>query len=71
MTTEESFAQLEALRNEKNPYEMTREEWLSFTQEQKNARYKLQAKWKEEQEARILQAIYNIVPKVGLPCTIC
>lgn len=71
MTTEESFAQLEALRNEKNPYDMTREEWLSFTQEQKNARYKLQAKWKEEQEARILKAIYNIVPKVGLPCTIC
>ena len=38
MTTEESFAQLEALRNEPNPYDMTREEWLSFTQEQKNAR---------------------------------
>jgi hypothetical protein len=37
MTTEESFAQLEALQNEKNPYDMTREEWLSFTQEQKNA----------------------------------
>lgn len=71
MTTEESFAQLEALRNESNPYEMTREEWLSFTQEQKNARYELQLKWKDEQEAKILKAIYAIVPKVGLPCTIC
>lgn len=71
MTTEESFAQLEALSNEPNPYDMTREEWLSFTQEQKNARYKLQSKWKEEQEAKILKAIYAIVPKVGLPCTIC
>lgn len=71
MTTEESFAQLEALQSEKNPYDMTREELLSFTQEQKNARYKLLLEWKEKQEVKILQASYNIVPKVGLPCTIC
>lgn len=71
MTTKESFAALEAVRAEKNPYDMTREEWLSFTEEQKNARYKQQAKWKEEQYRRELKAIYAIVPEVGLPCTVC
>lgn len=44
MTTKESFDALAAIEAEKNPYDLTREEWLSFTQEQKNARYKLQLK---------------------------
>lgn len=71
MTTEESFAQLEAIENEKNPYDMTLEEWRTFTPEQKDARYELQIKWKEEHDARVLKAILAIVPKVGLPCTVC
>lgn len=71
MTTKESFDALAAIEAEKNPYDLTREEWLSFTQEQKNARYKLQLKWKEEHDVRRLKAIYAIVPEVGLPCTIC
>lgn len=71
MTTKESFAALAAVKAEKNPYELTREEWHSFTQEQKNARYKQQREWEEEREARRLKAIYAIVPEVGLPCTIC
>lgn len=71
MTTKESFDALTAIEAEKNPYELTREEWHTFTQEQKNARYKLQRKWEDEHDARRLKAIYAIVPEVGLPCTIC
>lgn len=70
MTTEESFAQLEAVRNEKNPYALTREEWRTFSEEQKNARYKQERQWKEDHDARELQAIRNIVPEIGLPCTV-
>lgn len=70
MTTEESFAQLEAVKNEKNPHEFTREEWRTFSEEQKNARYELIHKWNEEHDARIGKAIRAIVPKVGLPGTI-
>lgn len=70
MTTKESFEALEAVRAEKNPYDLTREEWRTFSEEQKNARYKQQIQWKEEHDARVLQAIHNIVPEVGLPCTV-
>ena len=70
MTTKESFAALEAVRAEKNPYKLTREEWRTFTEEQKTARYKQQRQWKEEHDARELKAIYDIVPEVGLPCTV-
>lgn len=71
MTTKESFDALAAIKAEKNPYELTREEWRTFTDEQKEARYKLQSQWKEEHEARWLKAVRAIVPEVGLPCTIC
>ncbi len=71
MTTKESFDALAAIEAEKNPYDMTPEEWRTFTKEQKHERYELQLKWKEEHDARRLKAIYAIVPKVGLPCTIC
>ncbi len=70
MTTEESFAALEAVKAEKNPYELTREEWRSFSPEQKKERYKLQRQWDDEHEARLVQAIHNLVPKEGLPCTV-
>lgn len=70
MTTKESFAALEAIKAEKDPYRFTPEEWRTFTPEQKEARYKLQGKWKEEHEARWLNAVFAIVPEVGLPCTI-
>lgn len=71
MTTKESFDALAAIEAEKNPYDMTPEEWRTFTKEQKHERYELQLKWKEEHDARRLKAICAIVPKVGLPCTIC
>lgn len=70
MTTEESLAQLEAIKNENNPYEFTREEWRTFSEEQKNARFELIHKWKEEHDARVVKATRAIVPKVGLPGTI-
>lgn len=70
MTTEESFAQLEAVKNEKCPYEFTREEWRTFSEEQKNARYELIHKWKKEHDSRVVQAVRSIVPKVGLTGTI-
>lgn len=66
MTTEESFAALETVKAEKNPYELTREEWHSFSTEQKEERYKLQRQWDNEHEARLVQAIHNLVPKEGL-----
>lgn len=70
MTTEESFAALASVEAEKNPYKLTKEEWRSFTPEQKDERYKLQSKWEDEHEVRFIQAVHNIVPRVGLPCTI-
>ena len=70
MTSEESFAALASVKAEKNPYQLTKEEWRSFTQEQKDERYKLQRKWEDEHEARFIQAVHNIVPKIGLPCTV-
>lgn len=70
MTTEESFAALEAVRTEQNPYEFTQEEWRTLNDEQKEDRYALQCQWKKEHEARWLEAVHNIVPKEGLPCTI-
>lgn len=71
MTTKESFDALAAIEAEKNPYEFTREEWRSFTEEQKNARYELIHQWRDEHEARWLKAVRAIVPEVGIPCTIC
>lgn len=70
MTTEESFAVLKSVEAEKNPYDFTKEEWRTFSEEQKNARYELQHKWKKEHDARFIQAVRGIVPKVGLPGTI-
>lgn len=70
MTTKESFEALTAVEAEKNPYEFTRDEWRTFTPEQKEERYKLQHKWKDEHDARWMQAVHNIVPEVGLGCTI-
>ena len=70
MTTAESFAALKAVETEKNPFMLTAEEWHTFTEEQKKARYKQQSKWDEEHEARFIEAVHNIVPEVGLPCTI-
>ena len=70
MTSEESFAALASVKAEKNPYQLTKEEWRSFSQEQKDERYKLQRKWEDEHEARFIEAVHNIVPRVGLPCTI-
>ena len=48
MTTAESFAALKAVETEKNPFMLTAEEWHTFTEEQKKARYKQQSKWDEE-----------------------
>lgn len=70
MTSEESFAALASVEAEMNPYEFTKEEWRYFTEAQKAERYVLQRKWREEHEDRWLQAIHNLVPRVGLPCTI-
>lgn len=70
MTTKESFAALEAIKAEKNPYKLTPEEWRTFTPEQKDARYKQQREWEEEHDKRWRQAVFAIVPEVGLPCTI-
>lgn len=71
MTTKESFDALATIEAEKNPYRFTREEWRTFSEEQKHARYELQHKWKDEHDKRRLEAIYALVPEVGLPCTIC
>lgn len=70
MTSKESFDILSAIEAEKNPYEFTREEWRTFTPEQKEERHKLQRQWKEEHDARWLQSLHNLVPEVGLGCTI-
>lgn len=70
MTTEESFAILKAVEEEKNPYDFTKEEWRTFSKEQKDARYELIHQWKEEHDARYIKAVLGIVPKVGLPGTI-
>lgn len=70
MTTAESFSALKAVEAEENPFMFTKEEWHTFTEEQKNARYKQQRIWEEERQSRYMQAVYNIVPEVGLPCTI-
>ena len=70
MTSEESFAALKAISEEKNPYEFTPDEWRTLNDEQKEDRYALIHQWKKEQEVRWLEAVHNIVPKVGLGCTI-
>lgn len=70
MTTKESFAALEAIKAEKNPYQLTPEEWRTFTPEQKDARYKQQREWENGHDARYLEAVHNIIPEVGLGCTI-
>lgn len=54
LTSEESFAILEAIEKEKCPNGIS-----SY------------CKWQEEQNQRRLQAIKNLVPKLGLGCTIC
>ena len=54
MTTAESFAALKAVETEKNPFMLTAEEWHTFTEEQKKARYKQQSKWDEGHEARCM-----------------
>lgn len=70
MTTEESFAALEAVKNEKNPYDFAPGEWRSLSKEQKLARYDQQDEWKAQHNKRWLEAVHNLVPNVGLPCTI-
>lgn len=70
MTTKESFDALEAVKAERNPHNFTKEEWRTFTEQQKNDRYELQREWQNEHELRLINAIHGIVPEVGLPCTI-
>lgn len=70
MTTKESFDVLDSILNEKNPYMLMKEEWQTFTPEQKKKRYKLQHEWMDEHDARVKKAILGIVPEVGLKCTI-
>lgn len=71
MTAKESFEKLAEIRAEVNPYSFTKDEWHTFTDEQKKSRYKLQDQWKKEHDGRELAAIRSIVPEVGLGCTIC
>ena len=54
LTSEESFAMLAAIENEKCPNGIS-----SY------------CKWQKERDQRRLQAIKNLVPRVGLGCTIC
>ncbi len=70
MTTEESFAILKGVENEKNPFEFTKDEWVTFSEEQKRARYKQIRQWEKEHDDRFIQAVRGIVPKIGLPGTI-
>ncbi len=70
MTSKESIAALEAVRKEKNPFSFTKEEWRTFSAEQKEARYRKQREWEKERDAREIQAIKDIVPEVGMKCTV-
>lgn len=71
-TSEESFAILHALQAEKYDDEKDRAEWkAATTPEEKTAIAKRRSDWRTEQDKKIDEAIKNLVPVVGTPCTIC
>lgn len=73
MTSEESFARLDAIRAEKYPYEeRDREEWRANADNPKKRAEisRRRSDWIEAQDRRENEAIKALIPRVGLPCTV-
>jgi len=73
MTSEESFAILEAIQAEEYPYsERDNSEWKAYKddpqiREEICRRY---SEWRDNKERRETEAIKALIPRVGLPCTV-
>lgn len=71
MTSKESFENYYAILNEKNPIdEEAKAKWKTATEAEKKDICNRSWKWKEDHEKRVNKAIDNLIPEVGLPCTI-
>lgn len=73
MTSEESFARLDAIRAEKYPHEeRDREEWRAYADNPKKRAEisRRHSDWRDEMERRENEAIKALIPRVGLPCTV-
>lgn len=73
MTSEESFARLDAIRAEKYPHEeRDREEWRAYADNPKKRAEisRGHSDWRDEMERRENEAIKALIPRVGLPCTV-
>ena len=73
MTSEESFARLDAIRAEKYPHEeRDREEWRANADNPKKRAEisRRRSDWIEAQDRRENEAINALIPRVGLPCTV-
>ena len=72
MTSEESFAKLREIESRKYPDELKdRAEYRAATSEEERREIaNRRNRWYQQKEADRLQAIHDLVPAVGTPCTI-
>lgn len=70
MTSKESFAALEAVKAEQDPYvEEYMKIWDNASQEEINALREKSRNWEREHNKRVSEAIKNLIPEVGTKCT--
>lgn len=70
MTSKESFAALEAVKAEKDPYiDEHLKRWNNANEEERSAMCQESLAWKREHDKRVSEAIKNLIPEVGTKCT--
>lgn len=69
MTSKESFDNLTRLMEEKNPYSISSSLKEGLTPMEKREIIDKRIEWKNNQNARICEAIKALVPNEGTPCT--
>ncbi len=71
MTSKESFAAYEAVCNEKYPgIASIKAAWKTASEAEKDAMVKEKMKWDEEHDKRVREAIRNLIPEIGVKCTV-
>ena len=74
MTSEESFANYEAIKAEVYPHEERDcQDWNTFRGDPEISREigKRWTEWRDDKERREKEAIRALIPRKGLPCTVC